>query len=154
MQEMQEMWVQFLGQEDPLEKEMATHTSVLAWKIPWTEEPGGLQSIGSQRVGRDWSALAHIGNIKQGGEFRYHPWKMKSWKWRKPAPNMDFQQTTWHHKSQGIKLTCQSNRLGGKGWLTPSIHVSKRIQKPKKVVLMHMQHRDWWGWMRSQGHKI
>ena len=53
MQEMQEMWVQFLGQEDPLEKEMATHTSVLAWKIPWTEEPGGLQSIGSQRVGRD-----------------------------------------------------------------------------------------------------
>ena len=47
------MWVQFLGQEDPLEKKMATHTSVLAWKILWTEEPGGLQSIGSQRVGRD-----------------------------------------------------------------------------------------------------
>ena len=43
-----ETWVQFLGREDPLEKEMATHSSVLAWKIPWTEEPGGLQSMGSQ----------------------------------------------------------------------------------------------------------
>jgi len=45
---MQETWVQVLGQEDPLEKEMATHSSILAWRIPWTEEPGGLQSVGSQ----------------------------------------------------------------------------------------------------------
>ena len=44
-------WVPSLGQEDPLEKEMATHSSVLAWKIPWMEEPGGLQSMGWQRVG-------------------------------------------------------------------------------------------------------
>ena len=44
---MQETRVQFLGQEDPLEKEMATHSNILAWRIPWTEEPGGLQSIGS-----------------------------------------------------------------------------------------------------------
>jgi len=43
----QETWVQSLGQEDSLEKEMATHSSTLAWKIPWTEEPGGLQSMGS-----------------------------------------------------------------------------------------------------------
>ena len=50
---MQETWVQYLGQEDPLEKEMAIHSSTLAWKIPWTEEPGGLQSIGSQRVRHD-----------------------------------------------------------------------------------------------------
>ena len=47
-QETQEMWAQSLGQEDPLEKEMATHSSILAWEIPWTEEPGGLQSMGSQ----------------------------------------------------------------------------------------------------------
>ena len=47
---MQETWVQSLGQEDPLEKEMATHSSILAWRIPWTEEPGGLQSAVSQRV--------------------------------------------------------------------------------------------------------
>ena len=47
---MQETRVQSLGREDPLEKEMATHSSILAWKIPWTEEPGRLQSVGSQRV--------------------------------------------------------------------------------------------------------
>ena len=47
---MQETQVQSLGQEDPLEKEMATHSSILAWRILWTEEPGGLQSMGSQRV--------------------------------------------------------------------------------------------------------
>ena len=45
--------VRSLGQQDPLEKEMATHSSILAWKIPWTEEPGGLQSMGSPRVGHD-----------------------------------------------------------------------------------------------------
>ena len=45
---MRETWVQSLGQEDPLEKEMATHSSTLAWKIPWTEKPGRLQSMGSQ----------------------------------------------------------------------------------------------------------
>ena len=50
---MQEMWVQSLGQEDPLEKEMATISSILAWKMPRTEEPGGLQSMGSQRVGHN-----------------------------------------------------------------------------------------------------
>ena len=50
---MQETRVPSLGQEDPLEKEMATHSSTLAWRIPWMEEPGGLQSMGSQRIGHD-----------------------------------------------------------------------------------------------------
>ena len=50
---MQETWVQFLGQEDPLEKETATHSSTLAWRIPWTEDPSRLSSMGSQRVGHD-----------------------------------------------------------------------------------------------------
>ena len=53
MQETQEMWVLSLGQEDPLEEEMTTHSSILAWEIPWTEEPGGLQTMGSQRDGHD-----------------------------------------------------------------------------------------------------
>ena len=53
MQETQEMWVRSLGQEDLLEEEMATDSSILAWKISWTEETGGLQSIGSQRVGHN-----------------------------------------------------------------------------------------------------
>ena len=50
---MQETWVQSLGWEDPLEKEVATHSSTLAWRIPWREEPGRLQSMGLQRVGHD-----------------------------------------------------------------------------------------------------
>ena len=50
---MQEAWVRSLVQEDPLEEEMATHSSILAWEIPWTEEPGGLQLMGSQRVGHN-----------------------------------------------------------------------------------------------------
>ena len=47
---MRPAWIQFLGWEDPLEKKMATHCNILAWRMPWTEEPGGLQSVGSQRV--------------------------------------------------------------------------------------------------------
>ena len=61
---MQEAWVQSLGGEDPLEEEMATHSSILAWRIPWTEEPGGLQSMGSQRVRHEWvteHSCAHPG---------------------------------------------------------------------------------------------
>ena len=53
MKETQEMLVWSLGQEDPLEEELATHSSIVAWKIPWTEEPGEIQSMGSQRVGHD-----------------------------------------------------------------------------------------------------
>ena len=50
---MLEMWARSMGQEDPLEEGMATHSSILAWEIPWTEKPGGLQSTGSLRVGHD-----------------------------------------------------------------------------------------------------
>ena len=51
---MQETWVQSLGQEDPLEKGIATHSFILVWRIPWTEDPYGLQSVGSQKVGHNW----------------------------------------------------------------------------------------------------
>ena len=54
------MWVRSLGREDPLEEKMATHSSVLAWRIPWTEEPSELKSIGSQRFGNDSSDLARL----------------------------------------------------------------------------------------------
>ena len=58
---MQETWVRSLGREDPLEKEMATHSGTLAWKIPWTEKPGRLQSMGSQRVGyEDMTEQLHL----------------------------------------------------------------------------------------------
>ena len=85
---MQETWVQFLSQEDPLEKGMATHSSILAWRIPWTEEPGGLQYMGSQRVTIEWlSTHTHIGHLGGVGELLtdvgithtwklYHPWRV------------------------------------------------------------------------------
>ena len=60
---MQETRVRFLGREDPLEKEMATHSSTLAWKIPWSEKPGRLQSMGSQRVGHDWATSLHFTSL-------------------------------------------------------------------------------------------
>ena len=53
VQEAQELWVPSLGQKDPLEEGMATYSNILAWRIPWTQEPGGLQSMWSQRVGHD-----------------------------------------------------------------------------------------------------
>ena len=59
LSEMQETQVCSLGQEDPLEKEMATHSSILTWRIPWIEDPGGLQSMGLWRVGHDWATNTH-----------------------------------------------------------------------------------------------
>ena len=57
----QETWVRSLDLEDPLEKEMTTHSSILAWRIPWTKEPDGLQFMGSQRVGHDWATFTFSG---------------------------------------------------------------------------------------------
>ena len=69
MQKPQEMQVQTLGGEDPLEEQMATHSSNLAWRIPWTEEPSGLQSMGLQRVGHEWATMhAGTGQIKPSFE--------------------------------------------------------------------------------------
>ena len=61
---MQEIWVRFLGREDPLEKEMAILSSTLAWRIPWTEEPGELQSMGSKGVGHEQLTLTQLSSEK------------------------------------------------------------------------------------------
>ena len=63
---MQEIWAQILGWEDPLVKGMATHSSILAGRIPWTEEPGGLQSTGSQRVRQDWATNIYLAKNPKG----------------------------------------------------------------------------------------
>ena len=62
---MQETWVQSLDLGDPLEKELATHSSILAWRIPWTEEPSRLQSMGLQKVGHDWAADSYYFSLKE-----------------------------------------------------------------------------------------
>jgi len=75
-QETQEMWVWFLGQDDLLKKEMATHSRILAWKIPWTEEPGRLPSTGSQRVGHNWvTKHSHCYNYS----VRHREWSLEAW---------------------------------------------------------------------------
>ena len=68
----QELWVQSLGWEDPLEKEMATHSCILAWETPWTEEPGGLQSMGSQRVRHDLATEHPAKPLKMNTKFLAH----------------------------------------------------------------------------------
>ena len=84
-QETLETWVQSLGQEDTLEEEMATHSTILAWRIPGTEEPGGLQSLGSRRVTHGWSNLAHMRWLKHSShlciwaQFLYG--LLMSWGW-------------------------------------------------------------------------
>ena len=81
---MQETWLQSLGRDDLLEKEMATHSSILAWKYPWTEEPHRLQSMGSQRVGHDWvtspSLSTHLKDSTTGKHG--HCWQEKEWRWK------------------------------------------------------------------------
>ena len=74
------IWVRSLGQEDPLEKEMATRSSILAWRIPWTEEPGGLQSIGLQRVRHDW-ATKHFTASRNKYLFLYTRFWSLSYSW-------------------------------------------------------------------------
>ena len=87
IQRLPTMWetqIQSLGQEDLLEKEMATHSSILAWKIPWTEEPDRLQSIGSQSVGHDWlTSLSLSTHLKDSTTEKHsHRWQEKEWRWK------------------------------------------------------------------------
>ena len=83
---MKEMWVWPLGREDPLEKEMAPHSSTLVWKIPLTEEPGGLQSMGSQRVGHDWATKQQQQLTRESDEH---------WWWLSGHKNMFNHKSIW-----------------------------------------------------------
>ena len=88
---MQEIQVQSLGQEDLLEKEMAIHSSILAWKIPWMEDPGRLQSMGSQRVGHDWADVpTRRGKLNTEGGIGEDTEKMAIHKPRREAWNRSF----------------------------------------------------------------
>ena len=77
---MQETWVRALDQEDPLEKGMAIHSSILAWRIPWTEEPDGLQILGSQRVGKDW--VTNTATATATSYLSYKSWRSSSGKFK------------------------------------------------------------------------
>ena len=110
-----------LGWDDPLEEGMATHSSILAWRIPWTEEPGGLQSIGSQRVRHDWSDLAHMHVVCHCAEgarrFCLHidPALMSvAWSWAKhPSSTKDIPTEVCHSgTSQSISRLVIHSRHG------------------------------------------
>ena len=77
---MQETWIRALGWEDPLEKEMAIHSSTIAWKIPWTEEPGRLQPMGSKRVGHDWVTSLSLSDYCQLWIGMFHSGLVSCWK--------------------------------------------------------------------------
>ena len=106
---LQETWVRSLGWEDPLEKEMATHSSIPAWRIPWREEPGRLQSMRSQRIGHDWAtSFFHFDTqfIKNFLNFIYFWWN----KWNQVGKLKLFLlfSPPWPHGLQHARLPCPS----------------------------------------------
>ena len=98
---MRETRVQSLGLEDPLEKEIATHSSILAWRIPWTEEPGRLQSTGSQRVEHDW-VTSHTSILAWRIPWTEEPGGLQSWGVTKSLTGLSNQHfhlsENWHNK--------------------------------------------------------
>ena len=133
----QETGVWSLGWEDTLEKGMATHSNILAWRIPWTEEPGGLQSIGSQRVGHDWSDLAPIQGDTWSSEqqtfldapdgFTLTPYPGRP---TQPLPSIPYQS----QRGSAHRTHCPS------GWWP---HSGRCPRKPG---------RDWWEWAGQTPH--
>ena len=93
---MREAWVPSLGWEDPLEKEMATHSSTLAWKIPWAEEPGGLQSMGSQTDVHIWATSLHVFTVHPYPNAEHPVCKMT------PYPQLLYKRTNFSYKHKGI----------------------------------------------------
>ena len=79
MQETQETWVRILGREDHLEEEMAIHSSILVWRIPWTGEPGGLPSMGSQRIGHNLSNIACTRNSYRFARGKFWLYVKQNW---------------------------------------------------------------------------
>ena len=97
---MKETWVRYLGWEDPLEEGMTTYPTILAWRIPWTEEPGGLQSMGLQRVRHNWSDLAWV-NLIYSGKLLRSGLEFKIWRVRE-MPSRQF----WGGEQTNHFLNC------------------------------------------------
>ena len=96
---MWETWVGNLGWEDPLKEGMASHSSILAWRIPWTEEPGWLQSMGLQRVGHDWACTCTQTSAKSSSATTKEPaWPQRRWKFLHDASK------TWRSQINRLKI--------------------------------------------------
>ena len=120
-----------LGQEDPLEKGMATHSSILAWRIPWTEEPGGLQSVGLQRVGHDWSNLACLHRLPSWHNGKESAYQCRRHKWCGFNP--------WVKKIPGSRKWLPTQVLSGnRGAWRATVHgVAKNQTRVSEWVSVH-----------------
>ena len=135
---MRETWVWSLGLEDPLEKEMATHSSIPAWRISWTEEPGRLESTGSQRVRHDWATSLLI-SLSGGAEVKAS------------ACNVgDLGSITGLGRSPGegngnpLQYSCLENPMNG-GALWATVHGSQRVGHNRVISLsLHFHHSSFW----------
>ena len=115
---MQETQVQSLGQEDPLEKEMATHSSILAWKIPWTEKPGTLQSMGSQRARHKWTISLTLMNSGSNG-------KASAYNARDPGSIPGSGRSPGKRNGNPLQYSCLENPMDGGAWLATVHEVAK-----------------------------
>ena len=121
---MQEMWVQSLGGEDSLAEEMATHSSILAWEIPWAEESGGLQSVGLQGVGRDWATKQHqaLSELSLG--------KCVGFCLADEGGKACRQRAGYRQKPCGLEHPCQGGRI--RGLLNSSAHVAQAARRNER----------------------
>ena len=131
---MRETWVRSLGREDPLEEGMATHSSILTWRIPWTEEPGGLQSMGSQRVGHDWVThflslfpLRIFGNYC--GRTDSRKWWKRLRKWQSSA------RLSWQSLDQTVGPEGETRRWGWVPEWTGSL-ARRHLPTPKWLAVL------------------
>ena len=117
-----ETWVRFLGGEDLLEKEMATHSSALAWKTPWMEKPGGLQSLGPQRVGHDWATSLSRTQMRAQPQLRWGG--RKKGLWQKVAVQWSWSiwgtSWLWVHGTASANLTIHPSIQLSRTWLSNS----------------------------------
>ena len=140
IQELQEMWVWSLGREDPLEEGMATYPNMLAWRILWTEEPGGLQSMGSQRVRHDWSNLAHTLTHRKVWPLSLSPSELLSQVAHDPKE--------W--KLMGDKRSTNIHKIKKPNWVTNSIGTRGIITDRLRIYIyfwefnfLHLQNKKW-----------
>ena len=155
---MQKTWVRSLGGEDPLEEEMATHSSILIWEIPWTEEPGGLQSMRLQRVRHD-QVTEHTGRGKEGDLSRSTHWGKAMWAHSGEKAGVCKRGLTrcplCHHlgsdspASKAVRSKCLSLKLPG---LQPQLRYGKGNGNTLQYSCLGnpMDRRDWW----TQVHRV
>ena len=164
---MRETWVQFLHQENPLEKGRAVHSSILAWKTPWTEEPDGLQSMESQRVGHNWAANTFTFTLGPLETYLHSAWQI----WDTSLPVSDPSWLVWvdsvqfNSVAQSCPTLCDPMNHSTPGlpdhhqlpkstqthvhWVSDAIQPSHPLLSPSPPALNLSQHQGLFKWLSS-----